>query len=300
MTFIVLGNITVDEAMAAPVWPAPGQTIVVGAPTRDLGGKGLNQAMVLKRAGADVRLVAAIGQDDLASWILDGIAEEGFAPEDLIRLPLPSDRSLIFVGPGGENAIASIIECSAALTEDQATAAITQAGAGDILVLQGNLSLATTRAACLAARRIGLRTLFNPSPMQAGFDALLPLIDLLVVNESEAMQLGEGAAPETLLRNLHEAGAADVVMTLGGRGSRAFGSRGAASAPAMPAVVADTTGAGDTYMGLLAAALFEHGLPIERAMRVASAAAAITVTRHGTRSAFPSKGEIEALFATVV
>jgi ribokinase len=165
-------------------------------------------------------------------------------------------------------------------------------------VLQGNLSLAATRAACVAARQAGLHVLFNPSPMQAGFGGLLPFVDLLVVNESEAIQLGGSPDPEASLQALHAAGAADVVLTLGGRGSRAFGRRGTAFVPAKPVDVVDTTGAGDTYMGVLAAGLFDRGLPIGRAMAAASAAAAVTVTRPGTGSAFPSAAEIEALFAS--
>ncbi len=297
MTFFVVGNITVDESMATPVWPTPGHTVVVGPPRRDLGGKGANQALVLARAGADVRFVAALGSDDLAAWIVETLRADGFRTEDLIRLPLASDRSLIFVGPDGENAIASVTGCSAAVTADQAVAALEGARAGDVLVLQGNLSLAATEAACRAARGLGMHTAFNPSPMQPGFPSLLPLVDLLVVNESEAVQLGGARPADDLVRALHEAGAADVVLTLGGRGSRSYGARGAAEVRAEPVRAVDTTGAGDTYMGVLAAGLFARGLPLAAAMRAASASAAITVARQGTWSAFPTAGEIGAVFA---
>ena len=200
------------------------------------------------------------------------------------------------MGTDGENAIASIIDCSAAVTPAQAEQALVDAAAGDILVLQGNLTVDATRAACAAARARGMRTLFNPSPMRAGFADLLPLVDLLVVNEGEAIQLGGTGAPEDRLAGLHAAGAAMVVMTLGGRGSMAHGREGTVVVAATPVAVLDTTGAGDTYMGVLAAALFDRGLPIAGAMRIASMAAGVTVTRPGTRSAFPSATEIEALF----
>jgi ribokinase len=296
MTFIILGNITADEFMLAPVWPEPGRTIVVGPPVRDLGGKGANQAIVLNRAGARVRLVAAIGHDEAGAWMERGLAAEGLSSGDLIRLPLPSDRSLIFVAPSGENAIASVIACSEALTEAQARAALAEAGAGDALVLQGNLALATTRAACLAAREAGLPVLFNPSPMREGFFDLLPMIDLLVVNEGEAIELAGPLAPEARLRRLRDCGAGTVVMTLGARGAMALGRFGAATVPAESVEAIDTTGAGDTFMAVLAAALFERHLPIEAGLRVAAAAAAITVGRRGTLSAFPSAAELAALF----
>src|ERR1700676_1931722 len=137
MAFLVFGNVTMDEAMASPVWPTPGDTVVVGSPARDLGGKGANQALILKRAGAEVRFVSAIGRDETADWIAERLAAAGFGVEDLIRLALPTDRSLIFVSPDGENAIASIIGCSMAISEDQAVAALAPAQRGDVLALQG-------------------------------------------------------------------------------------------------------------------------------------------------------------------
>jgi ribokinase len=297
MAFLVLGNVTMDEAMAAEVWPTPGDTVVVGTPVRDLGGKGANQALILKRAGAEVRFVSAIGRDETANWIAERLAAEGFCVEDLIRLALPTDRSLIFVSPGGENAIASIIGCSMAISMDQAVAALAAAQRGDVLVLQGNLSLATTRAACEEARRVGLRIAFNPSPMQSGFRNLLPLIDLLVLNENEALMLGGAQDFDGLARTLHEAGAGDVVLTMGSRGSTAFGLHGRAVAAARPVASVDTTGAGDTYMGVLAAGLYGRDLPMDVAMAAAAAAAALTVQRRGAWAAFPTAAEIEAIFA---
>jgi ribokinase len=299
MAFVVLGNITVDEAMHTPIWPSPGQTVVVGAPVRDLGGKGANQALNLKRAGGDVRFVAAVGDDDLARWVGEILAADGLSPENLIRLPKPSDRSLIFVHPNGENAIASVTECSAAVSEAQARAAVANARAGDVLVLQGNLSFEATRAACREARERELSTCFNPSPLREGFASLLPLVDLLVVNEGEAIRLSGvvSDSPEATILRLHQAGAGDVVLTRGARGSVAFGRRGAASVKATPvATPVDSTGAGDTYMGVLAAALYARDLPLSLAMKAASAAATLTVARRGTWSAFPTKDEIDAIF----
>jgi ribokinase len=299
MAFLVLGNITVDETMDAATWPTPGETIVVGSPVRDLGGKGANQALILKHAGAEVRFVAAIGRDEAADWVAERLAAEGFRVADLMRLAQPTDRSLIFVSPEGENAIASIIGCAMAISKDRAAAVLADARRGDVLVLQGNLSLATTRAACEEARRLGLRTMFNPSPMQAGFRELLPLVDLLVLNESEARLLGGAQDFDASARALHEAGAGDVVLTLGSRGSTAFGRRGHAVAAALPVDAVDTTGAGDAYAGVLAAALYARGLPMAGAMAAASAAAALTVGRRGAWAAFPSAAEIAAIFASV-
>ncbi len=89
--FLVLGNVAVDEFMAAPAWPAPGATVLVGAPWRDLGGKGANQAIVLRRCGVELRFVATIGADPDGDWIAANLAAEGLAADHLIRLPGSSE-----------------------------------------------------------------------------------------------------------------------------------------------------------------------------------------------------------------
>ena len=122
--FLVLGNVAIDETMRAPQLPARGATVLVGPPARDLGGKGANQAIVLRRAVPDVRFVAAVGDDAAADWIVATLAEEGLDPSHLVPVPGPSDRSLIFVGPDGDNAIASTSHCSDALTPAHAEAAV--------------------------------------------------------------------------------------------------------------------------------------------------------------------------------
>jgi ribokinase len=292
--FVVLGNATVDEAMAAEVWPTPGHTVVVGAPVRDLGGKGANQGLVLMRTGAAVRFVAAVGRDPDGDRVAAALVREGLAASDLIRVDYATDRSLIFVGPGGENAIASTTDCARAVDAATAEAVVAGMRAGDGLVLQGNLTLETTRAALAAARKAGVRTIFNPSPIQGGFTELLPLVDLLVLNEGEAAILGGGA--DDVLGTLHAAGAAGLVLTLGGRGAIGSDGREAIQVAARPVAVVDTTGAGDTFMGVLVAALYDRGLAMRPALEAARDAAAITVQRSGTLAAFPSAREIAAIF----
>ena len=295
--FLVLGNVAIDETMRAPVLPTRGATVLVGAPVRDLGGKGANQAIVLLRATSDVRFVAPIGDDDAAGWITAELAAEGLGTSHLIRIPGASDRSLIFVGPDGDNAIASTSHCSDALTLAHAEAAVNAAQPDDVLLLQGGCTFETNRAAIAAAKARGLRVVFNPSAMRAGFETLLDGLDLVVVNAGEAAALvGEGAPAEQAQR-LVARGIGDAVITLGARGSVAAGRGGQHAVPAALATVIDTTGAGDTYLAVLAAALFARNAPTPVAMARASAAAALTVSRHGTRTAFPTRDELAAIFA---
>lgn len=295
--FLVLGNVAIDDAMQAPAWPTPGATVLVGPPARDLGGKGANQALVLRRAGAPVRFVATIGDDDAATWIAQALVAEGLDPGALIRLSGPSDRSLIFVAPGGENAIASTSHCSDALTPVHAEAAIAAAASGDILVMQGGLTLETTRAAFAAARKKAIPVIFNPSAMREGYAGLLAGVDLLVLNAVEATQLAGDGAPSALAARLRASGPSMVVITLGGDGALGLGPGGEVILPAGPAIVCDSTGAGDCYLAVLAAALYGRDLPLPHAMALAARAAAITVSRPGTRAAFPTADELGAIFA---
>jgi ribokinase len=293
--FLVLGNVTIDEAMAVETWLAPGQTIIVGPPRRDLGGKGANQALVLSRTGAPVRFVAAIGRDAEGDWAAKRLGDAGLSGADLLRVDAPTDRSLIFVSAEGENAIASTVGAAGSIGPDLARFLAAALAPGDGLLMQGNLSLEATRAALAAARGAGARTILNPSPIRAGFTDLLALVDLLVVNEGEAARLGGEGEPRAAADALRRAGAGAVALTLGARGAIWADETGIIHAAAPEVTAIDTTGAGDTFTGVLAGALYHHRLAPNAALRAANGAAAITVGRMGTWTAFPSRAEIEAV-----
>jgi ribokinase len=295
--FLVLGNATIDESMTADTWLTPGQTVVVGPPRRDLGGKGANQALVLSRTGAPVRFVAGIGHDADGDWIAERLGAEGLS-DDLLRVDAATDRSLIFVSPEGENAIASSVAAAGSIGPEFARARVAALAPGDGLLMQGNLSLAATRAALVAARSARVRTIVNPSPIQPGFADLLPLVDLLVLNEGEAERLGGAGDARAASGSLRQAGAAIVVLTLGGRGAVFADETGVDHTPAPRVRVVDTTGAGDTFIGVLAGALYHRRLAPPAAVQAAVAAAALAVQRVGTMSAFPSRAEIEVVFAS--
>ncbi|MBZ9938810.1 ribokinase [Mesorhizobium sp. BR1-1-16] len=299
LMLLVLGNATVDEAMKVEVWPAPGQTIIAGAPQRDLGGKGANQAIVAARAGADVRFVAAIGDDADGRWVADALSAEGLDVDDLLTVATATDRSMIFIDPAGENAIVSTVDASRSIKATTAEALVASLRPGDQMLMQGNLSLDATRAGFAAAHRAGISSLFNPSPLHAGHAQLLPMVDMLVVNEGEARSLSQETSAETSAQALRNAGVGSVIVTLGGRGALLCDASGLHHVSANAVEVVDTTGAGDTFMGVLAAALFAHRLDAIDALEAAGRAAAITVQRAGTLSSFPSRSEIEAILKTV-
>ncbi len=295
MRFLVLGTVMIDEAMAVSVFPTPGATVIAGPVRRDLGGKGANQAIVLHRAGTDIRLVAPVGEDGEAEWVAAALLAAGIDVADLVPLDQPTDRSLIFIGPGGENAIASIIDAAESIDATMAEECVAGLGPGDMLVMQGNLTLAATEAALVTARSQGALTFLNPSPVRPGAERLFPFADCLIVNEGEAAQFARCDDPAEAATRLRAAGAGTVVVTLGGRGALASGPGGIARVTAQPVAVIDSTGAGDTFAAVFAAAHYDRGLPLAESLEAAGRAAAITVSRPGTHAAFPTREELAAI-----
>jgi len=166
-------------------------------------------------------------------------------------------------------------------------------GPGDAVVVQGNLTEAVTRAVLAAGREAGAWTVANPSPIRWDWAPLLPLVDLAIVNRPELRALaGEGAGGAALRAR----GAAEVLLTLGAEGSRLVSASGETAVPAAPAAAVDTGGAGDTFAAAYVAARLT-GAPAGPALRGAAAAAALTVSRRGTLSAFPTREEMRACLA---
>jgi ribokinase len=286
MRAFVIGNVALDEAVTVAEPPAFGASIHAEAGAIDLGGKGANQAIVLGRAGLSCRFCAAVGDDIRADDIRVRLADEPIETE-LVRVAgVASDFSIILRTQAGDNAVITTNAAASGMTGEAACAALDGAVAGDLLVLQGNLSAATTAAALRRAREMGMQTALNPSPLRPFFDDLWPLVDIAFVNESEAEALGGTEA-------LMAAGVRQVVLTLGPNGARLVTAMADVHVPAQPCAVVDTTGAGDCFMATALASAALRGVALDpRALRHAAAAAAITVSRPGTGAAFPTKAEL--------
>jgi ribokinase len=292
---VVIGNIALDETFRVPALPAPGETLLASAAGVDLGGKGANQAVVLARCGVPTRLVARIGADAAAAQLRALLAAEPLDISGLIAAGAATDRSVVLVTGEGDNAIISIADCARGLTTAEAEAALAGAAPGDILLVQGNLTMAVTRHALEVARRRGLHTVFNPAPVAPKFATLWPLVDLAVLNAGEARCLSGAAEATRAAERIHAQGAGIVVVTLGAGGALLRDAVGTVRQAAVPVVVRDTTGAGDTFAAVLAAALLVRRLPTPVALRAAAEAAALTVSRAGTLVSFPSAAELATI-----
>ena len=286
MTIWNLGSINIDHVYSVPHLPAPGETLAATGYAVGLGGKGANQSIAAALAGARVHHIGAVGEG--ADWALSRMRAAGIDTAGVRQVDTPTGHAIIAVDPGAENMIMLFPGANLAPDADHIDAALTMAAPGDLLLLQNETS-AQPDAARLAKER-GLRVIYSAAPFQPEAVAqVLPYVDLLVMNEVEAAQLraalGDDVPP------------VERIVTMGAQGARWEGPGDACIlVPAFPVRPVDTTGAGDCFIGNLAAGM-DAGLPRAEAMRRAAAAAALQVTRPGAAEAMPTRAEVEAFLA---
>lgn len=286
MTIWNLGSINIDHFYRLPHLPAPGETLAADSYSIGLGGKGANQSVAAARAGARVMHIGGAGPE---GWALDRLREFGVDCSHVVRCAEATGHAIINVDRAGENAIVLFAGANRAFEFEGVAAALAGAAPGDWLVMQNET--AHQADAARLARSKGLRVAYSAAPFEVeAVREVLPHVSLLLLNAVESTQLC-GA----LGVSLQSLPVPQVLVTHGAAGAvlhdLALGRETKAAAFAVRAV--DSTGAGDTFAGYLVAALAE-GQDVEAAMRLASAAAALKVTRAGTADAIPARAEVEA------
>jgi len=268
-----------------PHLPAAGETLSSTAFHRGLGGKGANQSIAVAKAGGRVVHIGAIGPE--GGWTVDILREAGVEVDHIATLDVPTGHAIINVDDAGENAIVLFAGANRGLTEAMLEAALADAQAGDWLLLQNETSLGHTAA--LAARAKGMKVAYAAAPFDASAAAeMLPLVDLLAVNDIEAAQLADALDAE-----LDDLPVAQALITRGGDGAVLRSGRHKDTVAAFRVTPVDTTGAGDTFLGYFLAAR-DAGWSAKDALTQAAAAAAIQVTREGAAAAIPSADEVLA------
>ena len=293
MTLHVLGNAAVDLIYQVPHLPRPGETLLAKNEFSDLGGKGLNQAIMAARTGAPTAFWSAIGDDAPGAAITARLNDEAIDPRRVAVRPGPTDRSIIYVAPSGENTIVSTAAHAHAITPADTDALLGALAPGDLLLLQGNLTSTTTRHVANEATAAGARTLINPAPVEFNYDDIIPAAAVVIVNQIENRTLSGNADPTQGAETLVARGAGVVVTTRGAAGATLTTAAGTKTFAAPNVAAIDTTGAGDVFCGVFAGALALDTPPAD-AVTWAVAAAARAVTRHGTSAAFPTATEVAA------
>lgn len=270
----VVGSVNLDLVATAPALPRPGETITGAVFERHPGGKGGNQALAARRMGADVRLVACIGADSEGERATSLLTAAGV---DLGACRIDPDEhtgvALIVVGPGGENQIVVAPGANRSLDRRDIGRGVT-----DVTVCQLEIPIDVVIAAIDGAAF----SILNCAPARELPLDVFERCDLVVVNETEATFYGDDLA-----------GAKLVVQTLGAAGAVALrGGTEIARVPALDVVAVDTVGAGDTFVGTLAAEL-AGGAALEDALRFATAAGSVATTRPGAQPAIPTRQEVD-------
>ena len=278
---VVFGSINLDLVARVPSIPAPGETVAALGYKTYAGGKGANQALAARLAGAQVAMYGAVGHDAFTAPALANLAAAGVDLGGVMRVDAPTGVALINVDMRGENAITVVAGANALARAAQIPAE--HLGAGCTLLMQLETSVGEVAALADRARRSGTRVLLNAAPGSPLPDTLLSNVDFLIVNETEAAAIAPGLSSEAFMRHVGGRFGATVVMTLGAAGA-VMSCNGDVTRETPPSVdVIDTTGAGDSFAGTFAAAL-DRRAAVREALAAAVHAGARACTHEGAQS----------------
>lgn len=292
---VVVGSVNRDLVATVDHLPTAGETVGGDSLREGLGGKGANQAVAAARAGASVRLLATVGDDPAGAWLRAELDRLGVATDLVAAAPRPSGTALVTVDTRGENQIVVVSGANAATTPERVDALASQLGPSTVVVVQGEVPVATIEATVRTGRAAGATVIVNLAPCVALPEGLLEGC-VVVVNEIEAGQLLGMAAPRSVASACDAAVAVAEVAGVGSVGVVSLGAAGVvwatsgagASHVAAPRVdaVRDTTGAGDALVGVLAASLAK-GAALAEAVADAVTAASTSVAHPGAAGGYP-------------
>jgi ribokinase len=303
MGVVVAGSINMDIVASAARFPRIGETVAGSAVQFFPGGKGANQAVAAAKSGAPTALVARLGDDAFATELRAFLAGQGVDLRHVaVTAGVSSGVALITVH-AADNTIVVVPGANGLVTP--ADVGVPAIGTDDVLVSQFEIPLAAIAAFFERGRAVGARTILNPAPVVEFDPALLDLVDFLVLNETElgvlaGAEVGEGD-PLTRIgnvaRGLQRRKDQAICVTLGKRGAVALVDGDVVVIPGRAVVAVDTTGAGDCFVGSLAARL-SVGAVLRDALDYANVAASICVQRHGAGPSMPTADEVAAAMRT--
>jgi ribokinase len=296
----VVGSFMYDLVATVPRRPKTGETLVGNTFGMFLGGKGANQAIAASRAGSKVTMVGSLGNDFFGKQFLEKFSREGintdFVTQDDengtgVAMPL--------IDASGDNSIVIIPQANMALTVENINQAQSTIADADVLVMQCEVPMDANQRAAEIAKQNDTLVILNPAPAQLIPDQILKLVDIIIPNEIETetlTRLPTKTENEVLVagRNLLSKGVETVILTLGDRGSLLLNEDGEKLIPAFDVSVVDTTAAGDSFCGVLAASL-ANGISINLSVEIANAAGALAVTKLGAEPSLPQRDAIDDL-----
>lgn len=303
----VLGSFVVACSAKVARFPRPGEALAAETVTIEPGGKGLNQAIMARRLGADVEGLLAVGDDLAATFAPPALERAGLPPSMLVRLRGSTGSGIGFTDAGGETCVAIAPGANLALSVEHVRQRAPAIAAAALATAQFEIGDAPIEAAFALARQAGVPTLLNPSPFRAIPKPMLALTTILVINETEAdsLALSLGLEPDgatkaqrfvtELAPELLKSGPKLVVMTRGAAGAVAVAAEGQViEQKGLVVETIDSLGAGDAFAATLGVRL-ATGRSLPDALRDAAIAGALTTTRNGVFDALPTLAAIEAM-----
>ncbi|HEU4360224.1 MAG TPA: ribokinase [Mycobacterium sp.] len=271
----VVGSVNLDTVLAVDALPRPGQTVLAASAQTTPGGKGGNQAVAAARAGAQVRFVGAVGDDDAGIQLRRHLGTNGVGTAGLVTLPGPSGSAVVTVDSAGENTIVVAPGANSLLRMESARTDVIVADC-QVLLLQLEIPITAAVAAARMARAVGAVVIVNASPAGGDLAKLAELTDVVVVNETES--------DDWTWPTEHR------IITRGARGADYIGADGTFSVSTPPVRVVDTSGAGDVFAGVLAASWLTGR---DYALRRACAAGALATLVPGAGDCAPQQAAID-------
>jgi ribokinase len=298
----VIGSSNVDLIARVPRLPRLGETLAGRSFHVGYGGKGANQAVMAARLGARVTMVSRVGRDLFGDGVLRNYREQGVdATHVLVDEARFTGVAPILVDDAARNVIVIVPGANLGLSPDDVRRAAPAICGADVVVCQCEVPVEATLEALRTARSAGVRTILNPAPAVPLPGEVFRVVDVCVPNEPEVealtgrMVCGTADA-EAAARALLARGPRAVVVTLGARGAILVETDSTTHVPGVPVAAVDPTGAGDAFIGSLAAFLAE-GVSMRDAVRRANAVAALSVTTIGAQASFPTRAAADAFLA---
>jgi ribokinase len=294
----VLGSVNLDLIATVSRIPQPGETVPGTSFATAPGGKGANQALAAARAGGKVRLVGAAGRDRMGDEALALLQQGGVDLGALRRLDQQQGVAMIMVDAAGENIIGIVPGTNGTLTPEDADTAVAALTDRDVLVVQQEIPQAATMRALGVARLHGTTTILNTAPFLDTTAAVAGTASIVVANETEFALLSGGEVGDlpTAMSLWARSRRQTIIVTLGPDGAVAATPDDVISVPALAVEPVDTVGAGDTFVGYLAAGL-DAGLDLEAAMRRAAIAASLACLKPGAQPSVPTAAEVDKALA---
>lgn len=292
---LVFGSLNADMLFKVENLPRPGETVLCPGYELAAGGKGANQAAAAAKAGADVRMIGHLGEDSFGAFAREVMTEAGVDCSAVAVSEQATAIAVIGVDQAAENQI--IVASGANLDTDPSQVPSDWLGTAATVLCQNEIRPAATFDLLKLAKRRGARTVLNLAPAAELPTDVLACLDILVVNEIEAAMaagvdaLGDDAM--SIANELSDRYGLTAVITLGAKGAIASGPEGRFQVGSLGVVPVDTTGAGDAFVGVLAAAV-DIGETLPTALRRASVAAGLACTRIGAQTSQPNAADIEA------